>query len=355
MPAIRSPETHGSGPADVALTICIPTYQRPKGVARTIRSVIASGAGVEGRVEVLVSDNSPDVSAGAVRSALTAWSGRTVYLANRPNIGAVANFNQCIDRAAGRYVLILHDDDMLLPRAVPELIAAIDRPEVQPVLLFGAKVVDGRGRLVRQAPFDEERNLTPSEALRHLLSDIEFVRFPAMVVRRDAYLEAGPFDERYGNATDLEMWVRLLARHGLGCLPVVTSLNTVHRGAATFAMAFDKRAIETFEEIFDVAEATGVLPHAEIRECRREFLHQFILGAAYLRLQGAGPSEARRVLQLFRLPTMRRLGWSMRWLPARIAFETLLHAPAPVRHGIITWLDRHDLVRRVRVRRRVRF
>ncbi|MDQ2964850.1 MAG: glycosyltransferase [Chloroflexota bacterium] len=337
----------GSAPA---LSICIPTFNRPHLVKRTIRSVAESGAGHTDLVEIVVSDNSPDVSEAVCRRLLAGWAGRSLYLPNRPDIGAIANFNQCIVRSSGRFVLFVHDDDVLLPNAVRDILEAVTKADARPVLLFGVRVVDAMGRTMRWREVDAETDLSPEAALRRVLSDIEFVRIPAVVVRRDAYLEAGMFDERFSNATDLDMWVGLFSRHGVRCLPSTTSIYSVHADSATNEMSFDERAIGTLMEIFDVAKARRILPDRTIADCQREYFHQFILGAAYLRLRGGETEGARLVMRLFNLPSVRRLGWSPRWLPVRLVFEVIVRSPTRLIHPSIAWVERHDLVRRIRAR-----
>ena len=333
------------------LTVCVPTFERPHLLERAIASAVQSGTGYEDLVEILVADNSPEVSRDAASKALARWAGRAVYLPNISNIGAVANFNQCIRRASGRFVFFLHDDDVLRRNAIGDILAA-SHQNASPVLLFGAHVVDEMGRLMRRQEFDVTLDLAPDAALRRVLSDIEFVRFPAIVVRRDVYLEVGPFDERFANATDLDMWVRLFSRYGVRCVPATISVYSAGIDTATQGMTYDRHAVETLIEIFDVARKTSILSDRTVDTCQREFFHQFILGATWLRLRAGDAEGARPVMALFGLPGVRRLGWSVRWLPIRLVFEVLVRAPAGFVRPLVTWVARHDVVRRLRARRR---
>ena len=344
--------TTGRGEASIALTVCVPTFDRPELVERAIGSAIGSAAGYEGLVEILVSDNSPDVSREACQRALARWTGPSLYLPNTSNIGAIANFNQCVDRASGRFVFFVHDDDVLRRNAIPDILGVINDPNVGPVLLFGAHVVDENGRLMRRQEFGEIVELAPDAAMRRVLSDIEFVRFPAIVVRRDVYLEVGPFDERFANATDLDMWVRLFSRYGVRCVPRTISVYSAGIDTATHSMTYDDAAIETLVDIFDVARRTKILSERAVDACQREFFHQFILGAAWLRLRTNDPEGARSVMDLFGLASVRRLGWSPRWIPIRLLFEALVRAPTGLVRPMVAWVSRHDVVRRVRARQR---
>lgn len=334
---------------DVTLSVCIPTFERPAMVVETIRSVIASAAANADEVEIVVSDNSPDVSEEACRRALADWPGRSLYLANRPDIGMVANFNQCVARASGRFVLFVHDDDRLLPPAVPGILDAVATAGADDrVLLFGVEIIDERGRLIRHRAFAADRRLAPADALRRVLEEIVFVPFPGYVVRADAYAAAGPFDARRGHAVDLDMFVRLLSRDGARCLPLTTSRYVVQPESATAHIDYDGAAVGYVEAIFELARSSGLLAAGEIDRYQAVYFHQMLLGATYSALRTGDVSRARRVMSLFGLPAVRRPGYSWRWVPMRLIFAALLLWPAAVVRPVVGSVERLDLVRRVR-------
>lgn len=300
------------------LTIAIPTYQRPQDLAVAVASVVAAGSGDNAQVELVVSDNSVDDDTEKVApSLLKDWDGPARYARIPPEAGAVGNFNHCVTAATGRWVLILHDDDRLLPGAVAVIREAIASTQER-VLLFGARVVDGQGRVLRRQEFRHDRSLDPAAALRRVLTHSSFVRFPAIVVRADAYERAGPFDASVGGATDLDMWVRLWAAWGVRCVAATTCEYVVHEGTWTTRM-FTAETVFAIEEIFARAGRLGVLDPATLRRCHADFLHQFILGGAVRHLRARDRSGAREVLALFKLPAVRRAGLSPRWLPVRVA------------------------------------
>jgi hypothetical protein len=147
-----------------------------------------------------------------------------------------------------------------------------------------------------------------------------------VVVRRAALVEAGLFELEVGDATDTDMWVRLFSRHGARCLPVTTCAYTIHEAAATMGM-WHPRTIEALGTVFDRAVASGVVPEREVRRWQADYMHQFILAGAYRRLRARRRTEARDVLQLFRLPAVKALGPSPKWLPVRLAFTTAAAIP----------------------------
>lgn len=304
------------------LSVCIPTYNRPALLQRALRSVVGDAStDIAERVEVVISDNSSDDASGRVaHAALEGWSGQSRYVRHDPGVGMIGNFNQCVKLARGRWVLILHDDDCLLPGALPKLLAGIDRAGGDRVLLFGVRVVNERGRMLRYQRSRRERSLGPAEALRRLLSNSSLVRFPAIVVRRDAYEEVGPFDDEVGGATDTDMWRRLLGRYGVRLMPVTTTAYLVHAEAAT-EKVFQPETIRAMDTIFGRAARQGVLSERAVRHAQRHWVHQFILAGTLRRLRARDRAGARRVMSLFALSSVRALGVSWRWLPLRLVFR----------------------------------
>lgn len=348
----RATDGDDPGSPQPTLSVCVPTFNRPVLVQRAIASIVQAVSGREGDIEIVVSDNSPDVSERACRQALEAWEGRSLYVGNTQNVGISANFNECIARASGRYVLFVCDDDRLLPGAVPAILDALaDRDEPDEVILFGVDAVDVGGRILRRHEFPREVSLGATGALYHLLSDNGFALFPGVVVSRDAYAAVGPFDAALGNATDIEMWVRLFSRYGVRCVPRTISAYTAHAGSATQSTAFDGDAVAKLMEIFERARNTGLLSAETVDRCEVRYIHSIILATAYVDLRSGDLTEGRKKMDLFDLPSVRSLGPSLAWLPVRLIATVLVRCPTALVRPLMASLDRLDVVRRVRAPR----
>jgi glycosyltransferase involved in cell wall biosynthesis len=308
------------------LTIAIPTYARPVLLSRTLTSVISEASVDATRVEILISDNAPDISSAIVQYRLAEWHGPVLYLENRPGLGPVGNFNQCLARASGRHVLVLHDDDYLLPGGIAAILDAIGDPEHGDAILFGVEVVDERGRLRRRQRFARREYLPPPRAVRRLLTDSSFVRMPAIVFRRAIFDEVSPFDPRFGNPTDFELLLRVFGRFGVRCEAATVAAYSVHIGGSTTEM-FDGKNAAIALEIFDRAKAMGLLDEGTVRRAEVAWFHQWILGGTYRHLRAGDVAGARRVMALLGLAPLRELGWARRWAPLRFLFTLLVRLP----------------------------
>jgi glycosyltransferase involved in cell wall biosynthesis len=314
------------------LTIAVPTYQRPDLLRRALASIVQAIT-EPSAVEVVISDNSPDVSGPEIERFRAAWTGRLRYLPNVPTIDTVSNWNQCIKVATGRYVLFIHDDDYLLPDVGPGLLAALRRaPADEHVFLFGVRVVTLEGRVRRQQTHRRERGLSPAEALHRILTNSSYVRTPGLVIRRDAFDEVGLFDAAVRVPTDFDLETRMFARYGVRLEPEVVAGYTVHQAGVTTGM-FHAGTIDDLMPIFERVAAMGVLSPEEVRHRQRHWMHQFVLGGVYRKLEVGDRVGAAEVLHLLDLPQVRALGLSWRWLPVRVMFSVIVRLPFVGKHA----------------------
>ncbi len=291
-------------------------------------------------IEILVSDDSRDDESGVLCERVFAtWNGSARRVQNRPGLGMVANFNRCVAEATGRYILILHDDDYLLPGGLRSILAATLKDGQHPVLLFGVEVVDDSGRTLRRQNFVRESFMSRDLALRNVLSNSSYVRFPGVVAAAEAYDAVGPFDVDLGGATDFDMWIRLFARYGVMCLPETTSAYSVHPEAHTTG-TFHAGTIATLAGIFDRVVAHGLLPATVVHGYAADFFAQFILGGVYRQLRVGDMTKAREVMALTGLESVRALGPSRRWWPVYAAMSGLIRAPGPLASRTTRWLER---------------
>lgn len=131
------------GPAVApTVSVILPTYQRPGYLSGALRSVLAQ---TYGDFEVLVSDNSacPETEA-LVRSF---HDGRLRYRSNGENIGATANMLAACQAARGRFVSILHDDDLWSPTFLEKLVPPLERDETLALAFSDHHIMASSGTL----------------------------------------------------------------------------------------------------------------------------------------------------------------------------------------------------------------
>ena len=121
------------------LSVCVPTYKRPLLLSESLRAILAQlTPAMQGLVEVVVLDNaSPDDTPQVVQQAMADFPQAAVrYVRRTENIGADANFCTAPAEAAGEFVYLVSDDDVLLPGAVAKLVEVIQKhPDIDAIAL----------------------------------------------------------------------------------------------------------------------------------------------------------------------------------------------------------------------------
>lgn len=79
------------------------------------------------QIEIIVSDNASSDGTGEYMTELVKKAENISYYRNTENVGPDKNFLNCFDKAMGEYVLLLGDDDFLLPMAVEHLLDTLEK------------------------------------------------------------------------------------------------------------------------------------------------------------------------------------------------------------------------------------
>jgi GT2 family glycosyltransferase len=180
------------------ITIAVPAYNRPDMLAETLASIAAQTARVS--VEVIVCDDGRMRETRAVVERYRHAGYR--YHRNPVTLGAVANWNQCLRLALGKYVMVLHEDDSLYSWYLESVL---------PRLEDGAAAVcmrTSRGLVPPAVRCPEAGAAATAYPPRYFLKS-SMSPFPGVLFRRDVALRLGGFDERWGPIADYEFWYRL--------------------------------------------------------------------------------------------------------------------------------------------------
>ena len=97
------------------ISICIPSYNRPSGIERLLRSIDSK---YHDEIEIVIcEDNAPkrlDVRE-VVENFKKHSKYRTKYFENPHNYGHGRNMRECILQSDGEYIMFMGDDDMFIP------------------------------------------------------------------------------------------------------------------------------------------------------------------------------------------------------------------------------------------------
>lgn len=124
------------------LTIAIPTYNRAKFLNELLACLWDQCVAVP-EIELLVSDNASDDETPSLVESYQSRGWPIHYIRNRSNVGPDANFVQCFERAAGKYVWMIGDDDLVVPGAIRKVSSWLERDEFSLVYVnsFGFEAI----------------------------------------------------------------------------------------------------------------------------------------------------------------------------------------------------------------------
>ena len=103
------------------LTIGIPTYNREKYLDRCLDSIISQLNDVNQAIELVVSNNA---STDCTKDIVAKYAQKTKidYYENKINLGPDSTCSMCFDKAHGKYVWILGDDEFLLKGSLKQVV-----------------------------------------------------------------------------------------------------------------------------------------------------------------------------------------------------------------------------------------
>jgi glycosyltransferase involved in cell wall biosynthesis len=229
-------------------SVMIPIYNcREDYLRETLRSVLCQDPGIAD-MQIEVIDNCSTI--GDPEAVVREMSGGRIEYHRQPvNVGIIANFNACINRARGQWVHILHGDDTVRSDFYASARAGImAHPEVGAALCrwiyidedsqwTGLADVEGRTPGVLDSSFAE----------RQLLE--QRIQFVAIVVRRSTYEELGGFRSSLPYCLDWDMWKRIALTKAVYYNPEPVACYRLHMAAES------SRLVATGENVIEERRA----------------------------------------------------------------------------------------------------
>ncbi|WP_161522156.1 glycosyltransferase family 2 protein [Bifidobacterium aemilianum] len=207
------------------------TYRRPEAVVRrALDSIMAQDYP---QLEVFLVNDCPE-EAGLVESlrhlCLSYSSSRPVnYIVVDHNGGACKARNLAIRQARGTYVACLDDDDEWLPDKIGAQVAVAENGDAIDLVYCEAELLYDQ-EPSRRGSLLGERPLPSGNIFSQLLSEnfIGSCSFP--LIRRQALLAVGGFDEAMPALQDWELYLRLAKRGSAACCSQPLARYHFHAG-----------------------------------------------------------------------------------------------------------------------------
>lgn len=215
-------DTLSSTEKDILLSITIPTFKRFSLLKETLRSVFENQFSFP--VEVIIVDNDPENEEQALEEMSEFSINEFRYYKNTQNYGMFGNWNQCLTLARGKYITILHDDDLLKKNFA--LVTSREITKGLHAFGFQWEVLDQRSSDTQpdknffHAIFKSTKAKLSSDfnekdyGLLDFFMMNKFMGTLGVIFERDKAIEINGFDEQGYPTSDYDFWLRWIIKYG---------------------------------------------------------------------------------------------------------------------------------------------
>ncbi len=201
------------------VSICIPTYNRPDLLERAIRSCLSQ---TYSQYEIIITDNSTNDASGGMVTKIA--DPRIRYYKNETNLGPFGNINRNAALATGKYVKFLMDDDLLKPKCLELMVAALENNPTAGVAMAPMELIDendtrifpvfyGFRKMTYRYRFQAGDGLVDKRTIlkEFLVHDYPCCVPSGIMWRKECFDRLGLFDSNSDFAIDLDFCMRVAA------------------------------------------------------------------------------------------------------------------------------------------------
>lgn len=203
-----------------AVVIAIPAHNSAKTIRPTLESALAQ---TYANLEILVVDNASTDETPSIAKEFAARDTRVRHVRFEALVSGEQNFNRCLELAAGKFVAVLHADDIYEPEMITEQMAFLARNSECEVVFTHAKIIDSKGEVTGERYRPEELRLanvklSHADLLRLVAKYGNFITCPSALMKADVFREqlGGWNGAEFGSSADLDLWIRASQRAPIG-------------------------------------------------------------------------------------------------------------------------------------------
>lgn len=307
------PPNHAGAAADRALpaatghpyvTIAIPTYNRAALLKGCIVSALAQ---TYPHFEVLVSNNaSPDDTARILGEFSDP---RLRVITQETNIGLLPNWNACVANARGDYIILVSDDDRIMPSLLERCVALIEQQPQLPVVITLSNL--HAASLGQTRPPRASRTLDTgvwdgATILNAFLTDQITVNVCGVMMNIDLLRERGGIPLDLPHTADVAAWAPLLLLGKAGLVNEACATYTYHDDSETARLGVEQ-LLEDGRKVADLIAHTAesCVQDMQLRktiqlQARRCFARRGLITLTDFRKGGASIAEMASVAWQFR-------------------------------------------------------
>jgi glycosyltransferase involved in cell wall biosynthesis len=186
------------------VSVLISTFNRSQSLHKALVSVLKQS--YENLQVIVINDGGEDV-----RSLINSFNdSRLIYINRKENYGKAYSLNEALNKAEGKYIAYLDDDDMYYPSHIEVLVDALEnqtdcRVAYTDLYKVYCKVFPDGSRQVLSKVVEVSRDFD-----RFLMLNFNHVLHVSLMHRRDLIEKTGPYNEQLNILIDWDMTRRLV-------------------------------------------------------------------------------------------------------------------------------------------------
>jgi glycosyltransferase involved in cell wall biosynthesis len=232
-------------------SVMMPVYRPTENFLRlALESVLQQDEGPERMQIEVVDDCSPDVD--VEKMVRDIGKGRVAFSRTQKNLGLAGCWNTCISRSRGKWVHILHQDDLVYPGFYKSLARADAEGGDKVAAAFCRNAFMEDDGVWLDFSKIHARRATILVNWIQLIGSEQQIQTPAIVVRRETYEKVGGFRSDLLYLLDLEMWQRISMNWEFWFEPQLLAAYRMHSDSET------SRLVENCSDIKDYMKLRSV-------------------------------------------------------------------------------------------------
>ena len=282
--------------------------------------------------ELIVSDNFSEDGAWEFFEGVAAKDRRASVMQAR--LGMYDGWNDCIQRAHGKYIYIATSDDTMAPDCLEKLVAALERHPECDLAHCNLRVIDKFGReldhgwsrdslfALSSGPLIDIPHLrmAPFDGLLLLSGRTVYWSVTQLLIRRELFDKIGFFESRWGSVGDVNWEMRACLVANTVHVPDTWAGWRIHPGQATskvdnYSTEYENRMQEMIDHAIEATKS--FVPPATFERLQKKWSHNALSLRHFLKAVAERPSK-----RAWRLFVLRKL--------LRGEFPAILHVCASI-------------------------
>lgn len=204
------------------VSIVIPTYKRFDYLERLLKSIEKQT--FKDFEVIVVDDCSPNVNDyNDVIEKYNDIFNEFIFIKKEQNMGAPHSRNIGIKRAKYNLIALVDDDDEWLPLKLEKQVEVFKNSDKSIGLVYTwTKVFNEEGELIHYYKSEIEGSV-----IKEILQEC-FIPSPSVMVRKQAIIDAGMFDETFPSCQDWDTWTKIF-ENGYQCKVIKENLTIYHK------------------------------------------------------------------------------------------------------------------------------